>query len=409
MTFKPVSKIGISLHLDDLVLHVGRLAKRDHRIYFEYDRSFIEKALEISPLRLPLKTGVQSFGPSALESLPGVFYDSLPDGWGRMLLDRKLRSLGILQQELSALDRFAYVGQTGMGALVYDPDHTSDIPDDRIGIEAVASQVVEVLSGEATDLLPELLALNGSSAGARPKAMIGLHKNREDVIHGTCNMDGSYQPWLVKFPNMDDGADAGAIEYVYALMAADAGLMIPDVHLFPSRTCSGYFAVQRFDRDQNKRRHMHSACGLLHSDFRVPSLDYEDLLALTMILTRDIREVEKMFRLAVFNVLAHNRDDHGKNFSCLMDKDGEWKLSPAYDLTFSSRPRGEHSTTVMGEGKDLNQSELIKLGLEAKLPNAIISSIIEQARSALGKWPELAREHGVAKSNIDLIASRITA
>ncbi|MCY4312282.1 MAG: HipA N-terminal domain-containing protein, partial [Gammaproteobacteria bacterium] len=138
MTFKPVSKIGISLHLDDLVLHVGRLAKRDHRIYFEYDRSFIEKALEISPLRLPLKTGVQSFGPSALESLPGVFYDSLPDGWGRMLLDRKLRSLGILQQELSALDRLAYVGQTGMGALVYDPDHTSDIPDDRIGIEAVA-------------------------------------------------------------------------------------------------------------------------------------------------------------------------------------------------------------------------------------------------------------------------------
>lgn len=337
-----------------------------------------------------------------------MFYDSLPDGWGRMLLDREMRSLGVLPQELSTLDRLAYVGQTGMGALVYEPEHTNGIPDDEISIAVIASQVVEVLSGEARDVLPQLLALNGSSAGARPKAVIGLHRNREDVIHGTHQMDGGYQPWLVKFPNTGDGADAGAIEYVYALMAVDAGLMMPDVHLFPSQASGGYFAVQRFDKEQNNRRHMHSACGLLHSDFRVPSLDYEDLLALTMILTRDIREVEKMFRLAVFNVLAHNRDDHGRNFSYLMDKDGEWKLAPAYDLTFSSGPRGEQSTTVMGEGKAPNQSILIKLGLEAKLPKNIICNIIEQTRVALGKWPELANAYGVATSNVDLIAAKIT-
>ncbi len=407
MTSTPLSQIRVSLHLDDLLLHVGRLAKREHKIYFEYDRSFVEEGLEISPIRLPLKTGVQSSDPSVFEGLPGVFYDSLPDGWGRMLVDRKMRSIGVLPQELSTLDRLACVGQTGMGALVYEPDRTNDIPDDGINIEAIASQVVEVLSGEAGDLLPHLLSLNGSSAGARPKAVIGLHKNRKDVIHGAHRMDGGYQPWLVKFPNAGDGADAGAIEYVYALMAVDAGLMMPDVHLFPSRTGGGYFAVQRFDKEQNNRRHMHSACGLLHSDFRVPSLDYEDLLALTMILTRDIHEVEKMFRLAVFNVLAHNRDDHGKNFSYMMDKDGEWKLSPAYDLTFSSGPRGEQSTTVMGEGKTPNQSELMKLGLEATLPKNIIRNIIEQTGIALGSWLELASEYGVAKSNIDLIASKI--
>ena len=410
MTFKPVSQVRVFLHLDDLILHVGRLAKRDHRIYFEYDRSFVETGLEVSPVRFPLKTGVQSLDPSVLECLPGVFYDSLPDGWGRMLLDRKLRSLGVLPQQLSALDRLSYVGHTGIGALVYEPEYAIDNPhDDRLSVEAVASQIVKVLSGEATDLLPQLLALNCSSAGARPKAMIGFHENKTDIIHGTYKMDGGYQPWLVKFPNTDDGADAGAIEYVYALMAANAGMMIPDVHLFPSRTGGGYFAVQRFDRNQNNRKHIHSACGLLHSDFRVPSLDYEDLLVLTMILTRDIREVEKMFRLAVFNVLAHNRDDHGKNFSYLMNKHGEWKLSPAYDLTFSSGPRGEHSTTVMGEGRTPSQSELVKLGLEAKLPKTVICSIIEQTRAALGRWPALAREYGVTRSNLDLISSRIIA
>ncbi|MCY4051375.1 MAG: type II toxin-antitoxin system HipA family toxin [Gammaproteobacteria bacterium] len=409
MTFKPISQINVSLHLKDFNLHVGRLAIREQKIYFQYDSSFVEKGLEISPIRLPLKTGVQSFDRSVFEGLPGVFYDSLPDGWGRMLLDRKMRSLGVLPQQLSSLDRLAYVGQNGMGALVYEPDHSNDIPDDRIKIEAIASQVIEVLSGEGRDLLPQLLTLSGSSTGARPKTIIGFHKNRKDVIHGMHQMDDGYQPWLVKFPNTGDGADAGAIEYVYSLMAVDAGLMMPDVHLFPSQTGGGYFAIQRFDKEQNNRMHMHSACGLLHSDYRVPSLDYEDLLALTMILTRDIREVEKMFRLAVFNVFAHNRDDHGKNFSYLMDKDGEWRLSPAYDLTFSSGPRGEQSTTVMGEGKTPSQSELMELGLVAKLPKKMIHNTIEQTRVALGRWPELAEEYGVKKSNIDLITSKIIA
>ncbi len=406
MSFESIAHVKVSLRFDDETLPVGRLARRERKIYFEYDDTFIEQGLDISPIQCALKPGVQSFDTFLFEGLPGVFNDSLPDGWGRSLLDRQMRSRGVLPQELSPLDRLAHVGHTGMGALVYEPGHTAEISDDRINIDGLARQAQQVLSGQATEVLAELLALNGSAAGARPKAMIGLHTNRQDVVHGSCQLEGDYQPWLVKFPNVSDGADAGAIEYVYALMAMNAGLAMPNVHLFPSQAGSGYFAVQRFDRQDNKRLHMHTACGLLHSDYRTPSLDYEDLMALTMILTRDIREVEKMYRLAVFNVLAHNRDDHARNFSYLMDKTGQWRLSPAYDLTFSSGPRGEQSTMVMGEGKNPGRDELVKLGLEAKLPETTIDAIMEQTGAALGKWPKLAKEYGVTRSSINLITSK---
>jgi len=295
-----------------------------------------------------------------------------------------------------------------MGALVYEPHYVDEgAVQDPINIDTLAQQIEQVLSGEAMDVLAELLALNGSSAGARPKAMIGLHKNKKQVVHGTHALPAEYQPWLVKFQNAHDGRDAGAIEYVYALMAKEAGLDMPDVHLFTAQKGAGYFSVKRFDRQENKRLHMHTACGLLHSDFRMPSLDYQDLLALTMILTKDIREVEKMYRLGIFNVLTHNRDDHAKNFSFLMDASGQWQISPVYDLTFSSGPRGEQSTMVMGEGKNPSVDDLIKLGLDAKLPKETIHKIIDQTKSTLSKWPGLAGEHGVIASNIKLIDERI--
>ena len=152
---------------------------------------------------------------------------------------------------------------------------------------------------------------------------------------------------------------------------------------------------------------MHTASGLLHNDFRVPSLDYEDLLNLTGALTKDIREVEKMYRLAVFNVLAHNRDDHAKNFSFLMDENGDWKLAPAYDLTFSSGPNGEQSTMVMGEGKNPEISHLLKLGTEAKLSKKLIKEIIDQTKNALGRWQYLSENYNISKINIGLVLNSI--
>ena len=404
----PVNQIKISIGLVDEVLVVGRLLLHDAQIHFEYDSTFLDRGLEISPLKCPSHPGIQTFDRSVFEGLPGVFNDSLSDGWGRLLLDRQARMDGMLPNELTPLDRLAYVGHTGMGALLYEPEHHRNSIKGELDLNQLATQTAQVLEGTADEVLQELLILNGSSAGARPKAMIKVDDSKRIIYDGHPLRSG-FEPWLVKFPGTGDGLDAGAIEYVYALMAVDAGLEMTKTHLFSAQRGAGYFATQRFDREMHWRVHCHSVCGLLHSDFRTPSLDYEDLLALTMILTHDIREVEKMFRLAVFNVLAHNRDDHSKNFSFLMDANGEWRLSPAYDLTFSSGLNGEQSTTVMGEGKNPSLSHLIKLGLEEKLPQSTIDETIEQTQNALGRWRSLATEYGVSKANIALIEKRISS
>ena len=400
-------EVKVGLNFGAGIIPVGRLAINNRQIYFQYHDSFIEQNLNISPFHLPLKSSVFTFDYSLFEGLNGVFNDSLPDGWGRLLFDRFARSSGILPSDITPLDRLTHVGLNGLGALVYEPDHSTQESSDSINLDKLAEQAREVLEGTSDEVLQDLLALNGSSAGARPKALIGLNNNYKKIIHGTHDLPDGYTPWIVKFSNSQDGNDAGAIEYVYALMAKKAGISMPDVHLFPAKKGAGYFAVKRFDRNAKERFHMHTACGLLHSDFRVPSLDYEDLIALTSTLTKDAREIEKLYQLAVFNVLAHNRDDHSKNFSFLMDEKGEWKLSPAYDLTFSSGPRGEQSTMVIGEGKSPSVDHLIKLGHEAKLSKAHIIEIIDKTKTALASWEVLATEYGVSTNNIRLISKHI--
>ena len=401
--------IKVSLAFDPASpILVGRLAVRDHVIYFEYDASFLKHGLEISPLRLPLKTGVQKFDNRLFEGLPGVFNDSLPDGWGRLLLDRALRAQGIHPDQVSPLDRLAHVGMHGMGALIYEPDTSEAEKTGKIDLDDLSRQTQEVLAGAAPEVLQELIALNGSSAGARPKVMLGVNASRTSLIYGTRPLPENYDAWLVKFANANDGPDAGAIEYVYALMAKEAGVEMTETHLFPAKHGAGYFATQRFDREGSKKIHTHTACGLLHTDFRAPALDYKDLIALTWKLTRDIREVRKMFRLAVFNVLGHNRDDHAKNFSFLMNEAGEWRLSPAYDLTFSAGPWGEQSTMVMGEGKNPTRAHLIQLGKEAGLDESFVLEVIDATQTALARWTTLAKEYGVLEDNIQLVGDKIS-
>lgn len=371
--------------------------------------SFIEQGIEISPYMLPLKRGVTSFDSRLFEGLPGVCNDSLPDGWGRLLFDRFVLSIGVLPNQVSPLDRLAVVPIYSIGELVYEPEVNTTIQIGPIHLDCLASQVQEVLQGSSLEVLQELIALNGSSAGARPKALIGVSKSKKEIISIVDSIKEGFEPWLVKFPNSQDGVDAGVIEYVYALMAKNSGINMADVHLFPASEGPGYFATKRFDRDGTKRFHMHTACGLLHADFRIPTLDYQDLLTLTYNLTRDIREVEKMYRLSVFNVLAHNRDDHSKNFSFLMDEKGQWKLSPSYDLTFSAGPGGEQSTMVMGEGKNPSIKHLITLGHEANLATSRINEIIDQTHSSLHQWEHLANEYGVSELMKKVIAKRIMA
>jgi serine/threonine-protein kinase HipA len=399
-------KVGLDFGVEP-VKNVGRLAIRDHQIYFQYDDAFLSSKIELSPFHLPLESGLKTFKPTPFEGLPGLFNDSLPDGWGRLIIDRLLRSKNMLPTQFSPLDRLAHVGTTGLGALVFEPDQSEDKDQTNINLDKLAEQTKAVFEGDADEVLNELISLNGSSAGARPKALIGVDGQMRTIIHGKNSLPTGSEHWMVKFANSFDGPDAGTIEYVYSIMARQAGLSMMETHLFPAEKSGGYFATKRFDRFENERLHLHTASGLLHADFRTPTLDYENLIELTLALTKDVRETEKMYRVAAFNVLSHNRDDHSKNFSFIMNKSGEWKFAPAYDLTFSSGPNGEQSTMVMSEGKNPTLHHLIELGQASKIERSKIDMILDQTRNALSQWRSLAIEFGVSKANIDLISKRI--
>lgn len=408
MKYQPATLVNVTLDFGDNKRKVGRLATANRRIYFEYDPAFLGSGLEISPFKLPPRLGAVPCEEMIFEGLFGVFNDSLPDGWGRLLLDRQMRRHGIAPEQLTPLDRLTHVGPYGMGALGYEPDasgHSSQ--PDAINLDKLAAETGEVLSGEAGDVFAELLCLSGSSAGARPKVMVGVSTDKKRIIHGQQRLQKNYEHWMVKFASGHDAKDMGAIEYAYSLMARAAGLPVMPTHLFPAKKGAGYFGVQRFDRLGDKRNHMHTVSGLLHADHRLPSLDYEQIMRATLALTRNVKEAEKILRMAAFNAFAHNRDDHAKNFSFLMDEQGCWSVAPAYDLTFSGGPGGEHSTTIMGEGKNPGKEHLLKLAEKFSISKTQAAQSIDGVYSVIRKWPVFADEAGVSKVSKKLIAGVI--
>ncbi|MCF6206304.1 MAG: type II toxin-antitoxin system HipA family toxin [Sulfurovum sp.] len=372
---------------------VGTLAQKNNKIYFEYDKEFLKTGIELSPYKLPLKAGVQRCDDDVFEGLWGLFADSLPDGWGRLLMDRHLMRLGVNPRSITPLDRLSYIGNYGMGALRYVPEREVDEPLGEVVLDDLAQSSQAILEGSSEVMLDELLALGGSSAGARPKVLVQLSQDGKKIIHGRQSLQEGYAHYMVKFSNRYDGIESGAIEYAYSLMAKEAGVEMPNTVLLEGKH-GRYFGCERFDRVGDKRVHMHSVAGLTHSDFRFPTLDYDDLMALTLDLTKNYQELHKMFRLACFNLFAHNRDDHAKNFSFLMDDKGVWRLSPAYDLTFSYGVGAEHSTMYMGEGLHPTKEELIKLGEKHKIKG--YANIIDEVQNAVCKWSSFAKEAGVS-------------
>lgn len=401
MKYTPVDLINVRLLLEDENVPVGRLAMRQGQIWFEYSRDFLDHGLEISPFTLQLRPNAISGKESPFEGLFGVFNDSLPDGWGRLLLDRAVQAHGLAHQSLTPLDRLSHVGTHGMGALVYEPDYTdSPFSEEDLNLDALADETRRVLEGEADDVLEELYALGGSSAGARPKIVAGYNAKTGTVLHGQQQLPEGYEHWMIKFNSSNDPEDIAAIEYAYALMAKDAGVELPEVRLFETKS-GRYFGTKRFDRKGNQRLHMHTASGLLHADHRIPSLDYENLLRATVSLCRDIQQTQKLFRLTVFNVFAHNRDDHAKNFSFLMDKSKVWTVAPAYDLTFSYGVGREHSMMVMGEGKAPGTEHLLRLAEKFGLKNP--QQIIDEVRTTVQSWEKFADIANVGKKSRDII------
>ena len=405
MTYRPTEVLTVYLE-SSARQKVGRLALKDRRTLFEYDPGFLASGIELSPFQLPLKPGVATCPDTSFDGLYGVFNDSLPDGWGRLLLDRSIEQQGINRRQLNPLDRLAYVGRHGMGALTYEPD-LSAMPADTtlLALDKLAGESRIMLEGENEEVFEELLRLSGSSSGARPKIVAQVNSRKTRIIHGQQELRPGYEHWLIKFGSSQDPRDIGAVEYAYSLMAKEAGVEISGTHLF--RTKKGaYFGTRRFDRLGNARRHMHSLSGLIHADHRHPTLDYELILRVVLALTRSVLEAEKAYALACFNVLAHNRDDHAKNFSFLLTEHHEWIFAPAYDLTFSYGPGGEQSTMVLGEGRNPGVEQLRSLGKGHAVKRA--DEILARVQHAVARWSSHARRAGVTAKSMKEIARRIT-
>lgn len=375
--------------------YIGILNEREHRILFEYSPEFLATTIEISPFMLPLKSGIFEDRKQTFDGLFGVFNDSLPDGWGCLLLDRQLQKKGLSFNSVTPLHRLAMVGLNGMGALEYEPEETVENEfNGNVELDSLSYEANKVLEGKSSEVIDTLLSLNGSSAGARPKIVALVSDDKQTLIYGNSLKKG-FSSWIIKFASSLDNKNIGAIEYIYSLIAKDAGIEMPETYLFPSRTGRGHFGVKRFDRTDNGKVHIHTACGLLHASHRYSSIDYSSLLKLISILTRDIREVEKMLRLMIFNVKAGNKDDHSKNFSFMLDENNNWKMTPAYDLTPSEGINGEHTAMVNGKGINITDDDLIKTAAPFGFSQKKIAEIIEQMTDAMGNYTKYAKEIGL--------------
>lgn len=355
---------------------VGTLALYEGRLgAFQYTDSWLQNGFPISPFSLPLekKVFIPEYDP--FEGLYGAFADSLPDGWGRLLVDRMLRRKQMHPESLSSLDRLAIVGESGMGALTYRPSlETKTEAAAFSGYDRLAEECRHILEDLPSEDLDTLFIMGGSSGGARPKILT--------QIEG--------EDWIIKFPSSEDSSRIGETEFRYAECAGACGIEMPETRLFPSSLCQGYFGVKRFDRVKRpdgrmERIHMLSVSALLETSHRVPNLDYNQLLKLTLLLTGSFAEVEKMYRLMCFNVFAHNRDDHSRNFSFLYDDAAAaWRLSPAYDLTYSNSIGGEHATTVNGNGNP-GMEDILETAEKIGISKEKGRRIAEEIRNTVGE------------------------
>lgn len=381
---------------------LGTLADTGQQILFEYSSQALQQGLELAPLRAPLAYVGAITGEPFFMGLPGLIADALPDGWGLLLMDRAFRRAGRMAASISPLDRLALIGERAMGALVFEPADDMTSEQNELDLAQLARDAALVLNNEdADEALHHLLLLGGSPQGARPKVLVNFNPVSGCVSCGIGPDAG--EPWLVKFPAGNEHRDACAIEALYARLAAYCGLEMPESHFFDLDGKYSAFGVRRFDRESGLRIPLQSLSAALNADYRLPSLDYEMLLRLTRRLTGDEREVIKAFERCVFNVLTHNRDDHSRNFAFRLDRQRRWQLAPVFDLTFNEGSRGEHFTTIAGEGRAPARSHLLELARRGGLTARQAEESINRLCNGMSALPELSKELPIRKSQLTML------
>jgi len=367
---------------------VGTLADSAGGIVFEYAAPFLASGHELSPFNLPLRPGVQTRGG---QKLPGLFDDSLPDAWGRRVMLEWFRQQGTAEHQVTPLAMLAFVGAHGMGALTYEPARdAAEHPWTAVSLDALQAAAMRAEQAGEIDL--NVLAGVGSSAGgARPKALIALsRKGSTRTLAGAGEVPTTHDAWIVKFDTSPDNSH-GPMEEAYALMARAAGVEMPETRLLETKQghqVQRHFAVKRFDREGAERIHHHTLAAMLHMGGG--DLNYETFLRAARRLTQDEGEVWRAFRRAAFNVVASNRDDHGKNHGFLY-RNRKWQLGPAYDLTFSSAQQlPERGMAILGERRAAGVEHLLALAENEGLARRQAEGIIEQVRASVARWREFA-------------------
>ncbi len=346
-------EVGVLSHIDE------------EQIAFQYSQEWVENGFSISPFSLPLSREIYINKKRTFDGLYGVFHDSLPDGWGELLMARMLQKQGIDYQSISPLTKLTLVGSNGLGGLVYEPSQ-ADRQEFGVELDSLAKQADELLNdGDISADFDKLFYYGGSSGGARPKAHI---------------RDGE-EEWIVKFPCRIDPPNVGEKEYQTNVCARECGLNVNEFTLFPSKRCSGYFGAKRFDRKDGKRVHMLSLSSILETTHRVPNLDYMHLMQVVDEICVKKEDLYEAFARMCFNVFYGNKDDHGKNFAFLYDEEsGGYCLSPAYDLTQTPN-KAEHEMTAMG-AVNPSEKDLLAVAKAMKLSLQKCKKIMERCKNS---------------------------
>lgn len=384
-------------------LPTARLAMDKGVAQLEWSAEAQSRSWAVSPLFYPPEPGLHAARSKAFGGLHGFLADSLPEQWGYLVLRKRLAKLGVDIAQLSPLDLLALVGRQGRGALTFEPETTPPVDAESLDLDSLAADAIRLLEGEDARLADTLASLGGGSGGARPKVQIGFD-GKGSITVGTSEAEAAVESWIVKFRATTDPLDIGPIEEAYAQMAEAAGITMSQHRLIAAAKGPGYFATRRFDRlPGGKRLHMVSLAGAIEAPPNQPS-SYDLFLRATRAITRRADDVEAAFQRMVFNILAHNRDDHTRQHAFLMDPNGEWRLAPTFDLTYAVGPGGEHYLDVEGEGRQPTRAHVIKLGKRHSIPEKRGAEIIDQTHAAVTRWPNIAKSGGVSKSSTKLIA-----
>ena len=386
---------------------------------FEYDEKFSNSNIEISPIMMPLSNVVYEFPALSGEpffGMPGLVVDSLPDTFGNKVIEQWLASQGKSITDFTAIDRLCYMGKRGMGALEYVPasSEISDINESINVSEMVkfASDVLNqrdaiTLKAEEALTYSQFVQVGSSAGGARAKALIAWNEKTNEIKSGQLSLNKDFDYWLMKFDKVSKNGDHGLedvpeytlIEYAYYKMALDAGVQMNECRIY-SNAGENHFITKRFDRVEGKKIHMQSLGALAHISYKEPRLcSYEMAAAYMREMKLPMVDIEQFYSRMVFNCIAVNQDDHVKNISFLMDRNGRWRLSPAYDITYSyditNKWLSAHQMTVNGKKSDIKLNDLLEAGEKMGLKKKKCMDIISKISLVVADFEKYAREAGI--------------